>query len=199
MSGIRKYLEKNFVISLSELVELVGHKTGVYRLVEAGKITKVYPDGLGYFCLPELEEGVAHFAIVKKYYPQCVISGKTALSLYDLGQDYIDKIEVDIPKGQNLKNELLNVHRVVKKKITSIIERSFPHKGIPFKIKIYSPERTLFEAYKYYKGLDSYFYAIKYYKRNYLNNETPGDQFNEILRFNKKSGQEILSLLQMES
>lgn len=197
MSIVRDYLDKNFVASLTELIKLVGHKTGVYRLVEAGEIAKVHPDGLGYFCLPEVEEGTAHFAIVKKYYPQCVISGKTALALYDLGLDYIDKIEVDIPKSQSLRNELLDVHRVVERKITSVIEKSFDHKGIPFKVKIYSPERTLFEAYKYNKGLDSYFYTINQYKKIYLNKDFPGDQFTEILKYNKKIGQDILNLLQV--
>lgn len=199
MSKISNFLKNNYVISLAELVELVGHKTGVYRLVEKGVISKVYPDGLGYFCLPETEEGIVHFAIVKKYYPQCVISGTTALSLYNLGLEYIDKIDVDIPKNKNLKNKLLNVHRVVESKIVEVAEKDFPDKGIPFKIRIYSPERVLFEAYKYCKGLDSFYYALKQYKKLYLNSESPGDQFHKILNFNKKAGQEILSLLEMES
>ena len=96
----------------------------VYRLEQLGKIKKVYPDGLGYFTLPETKEGTAHFAIVNEYYPQCVISGKTALSLYGLSLDYIGRIDVDIPNKTNLVNELLNVHRVTDSKINHVEERS---------------------------------------------------------------------------
>ena len=67
----------------------------------------------------------------------------------------------------------------------------------PFKIKIYSPERCLFEAYKYYKGLDSYFYCLKEYKDKYLDKSNPGEQFDIILKINKKVGREIIDLLMM--
>ncbi|MEZ4743639.1 MAG: hypothetical protein R3B45_14535 [Bdellovibrionota bacterium] len=195
---ISNLLKARHVISLPELVEIVGHKTGVYRLVDKGELQKVSPDGMGYFCLPTVDEGTAYFAIVKHYYPQCVVSGPTVLSLYDLGLDYINKIDVDIPNSMNLKNDLMNVHRVVPRKITNVEERSFESKGIPFDIRVYSPERTLFEAYRYYKGLDSYFYAIRKFAEFYLDRENPGKQFNLILKINKKMGQEILNLLQME-
>ncbi len=190
-------LKNDLVISLEEGVKLLGNDKAVYRLVDKGELRKVYPDGLGYFSLPELEEGTAHFAIVKKYYPQCVISGKTALSLYELSLDYINQIDVDISNKTNISNELLNVHRVVDSKINNVIERSFEDKGVPFSIKIYSPERCLFEAYKYYKGLDSYFYSIKEFRDKYLDLKNPGTQFDIILNINKKTGREIIDLLMM--
>ena len=144
-------LKKDLVISAKEAALIVGDRQKVYRLAEKGEIAQVYPKGLGYFCLPETEEGEAHFAIISKYYPDCVISGHTALSLYGLADEYIGEIDVDIPKTTNLKNALLNVHRVSPNKLDGIIKRSFEEKGIPFKVKIYSPERVLLEAYKYYR------------------------------------------------
>lgn len=185
------------VLSLEEGIKILGNDKAVYNLEDKGVIKKCHPNGLGIFTLPEVEEGTAHFAAIKKFYPQCIISGKTALSLYDLSLDYISKIDVDIPNTTNLANELLSVHRVVESKINYVIERDFENKGIPFKVKIYSPERCLFEAYKYYKGLDSYFYALKQYKKLYLNNKNPGNQFDTILKINKKIGREIIDLLMM--
>lgn len=198
MVSLSNILKKDLVISLEEGIEFLGNDKAVYRMVEDGKLVHVYPKGLGYFSLPEVEEGTAHFAIVKKYYTQCVVSGKTALSLYGLSLDYIDKIDVDISRNTNLANELLTVHRVVDSKINNVLEKSFGEKGIPFKIKIYSPERCLFEAYKYYKGLDSYFYALKEYRRSFLSLKNPGEQFDTILKINKKIGREIIDLLMMD-
>ena len=197
MSDLIKNLNNHIVISLVDAEELLGNDKAVYRLVDKGILKKVHSNGLGYFTLPEVEEGTAQFAIIIKYYPQCVISGKTALSLYDLSLDYIDEIDVDISNKTNLANELLSVHRVVDTKINNVIERSFENKGISFNIKIYSPERLLFEAYKYYKGLDSYFYCMKQYKKLYLNQSEPGIQYDTILKINKKIGREIIDLLMM--
>ncbi|MBT7609938.1 MAG: hypothetical protein HN576_09285 [Bacteriovoracaceae bacterium] len=197
MGNIRNILQNDTVISLEDGVNLLGNDKAVYRLVEKGELKKVEPNGLGYFTLPTTEEGTAHFAIIKKYYPQCVISGKTALSLYGLGLDYISEIDVDISNETNLSNELLNVHRVVSSKINNVIERCFENRGVPFNVRIYSPERCLFEAYKYCKGLDSYFFCLKEYREKYLNQTNPGDQYNAILKINKKIGREVIDLLMM--
>jgi hypothetical protein len=198
MTEFWEILKKDRVISLKDASKILGNKMAVYRLEQKKMIRKVHPDGLGYFSLPETEEGEAQFAIVAKYYPQCVVSGPTALSLYGLSQDYISEIDVDIPRTTNLSNDLLNVHRVLESKINNVVFRSFESRGVPFEIKIYSPERALHEAYKYYKGLDSFYYAIKKYRLFFLNLVTPGDQYGEILEINKTSGPEILSFLKME-
>jgi hypothetical protein len=199
MSDLKHILDKDLVISLEDGIKLLGNDKAVYRLVEKGVLNKVHPNGLGYFSHPDVEEGTAQFAIVKKYYSQCVVSGKTALSLYDLSLDYISSIDVDISNKTSLANELLNVHRVVDKKINNVVECRFETKGIMFPIKIYSVERCLFEAYKYYKGLDSYFYCMKEFKKKYLNVDNPGDQFDTILKIDKKIGREIIDLLMMGS
>lgn len=197
MHNLKDILKNDLVISLEDGVKVLGNDKAVYRHVEKGELKKVEPKGLGYFTLPDVEEGTVHFAIINKYYPQCIISGITALSLYGLGLDYINVIDVDISNTNNLKNELLNVHRVVDSKINNVIERSFEDRGVPFKIKIYSPERCLFEANKYYKGLDSYFNSLKEYKDRYLDRSSPGEQFDIILKINKKIGREIIDLLMM--
>ena len=98
----------------------------------------------------------------------------------------------------NLSNSLLRVHRVVDSKINHVIERSFEESGVPFDIKIYSPERCLFEAHKYYKGLDPFFYCLKEYAQKFLDRKVPGNSFDVILKINKKIGREIIELLMME-
>lgn len=197
MKEIISILKKDKVISASDLSELLKSRAKVYELEREGIISKVYPSGLGYFTLPDIEEGEAQFAIVKKYYPQCVISGRTALSLYSLGQDYIREIDVDIPRSTNLSNELLAVHRVAESKINHVIERSFPEKGVPFDIRIYSPERVLHEAYKCFSLSDAFYRAIKRYRSKYLNTKRPADQYETILSINKTIGRKILNFLVM--
>lgn len=191
-------LKKDLVISAKEAALIVGNRQKVYRLAEKGEIAQVYPEGLGYFSLPDTEEGEAHFAIISKYYPGCVVSGQTALSLYGLADEYIGEIDVDIPKTTNLKNALLNVHRINPNKLDGIIKRSFEEKGVPFKIRIYSPERVLHEAYRYYRLSDSFYRALKRYRKLYLDTKKPADQYAEILRFDKKIGTTIINFLKME-
>ena len=192
-----KKLKKEMVISVKDATEVIGNRQGVYRLADQGDIVQVHPEGLGFFCLPETEEGEAHFAIISKYYSKCVISGPTALSLYGLSDEYISKIDVDIPKTTNLKNNLLNVHRVSPKVIDGVEARDFKDKGVPFEVKIYNPQRVLHEAYKYYHLSDSFYRVLKRYRRYFLNVDKPAKQYDEIFKFDKKVGTIIVNFLKM--
>lgn len=192
-----KKLKKEIVISVKDAIEVIGNRQAVYRLADKGDIVHVHPEGLGFFCLPETEEGEAQFAIISKYYSKCVISGPTALSLYGLSDEYISKIDVDIPRTTNLKNNLLNVHRVNPKVIDGVEVRGFKDKGVPFEVKIYNSQRVLHEAYKYYRLSDSFYRALKRYRRYFLNIDKPAKQYNEILKFNKKVGTIIVNFLKM--
>ena len=197
MKDLIATLEKEKVINLNEASKILGNHMAVYRLAKKGDILAVQPEGLGFFTLPDFEDGEIHFSILKKYYPKCVVSGRTALALHNLSLDYIDKIDVDIPNTTNLSNSLFEVHRVSEKKISHVIEKSFPSQGIPFEIKIYSPERSLFEAYKYFKGSEPYYKAIKEFYNQYLLKTAPGDQFDIILKIHKEIGKEIIEHLNL--
>ena len=192
-----KRIKKAKAISAQDAAEILGGRQKVYRMAERGELIHVYPEGIGFFTLPEIEEGEAQFAIVASYYPKCVISGTTALSLYGLSDDYIREIDVDIPRTTNLSNPLLRVHRVNPNKIIGVTQRSFENKGVPFKVKIYSPERALHEAYKYYHLTDSFYRALKRYRNMYLDTTSPGKQYEEILSINKKVGEIIVNFLKM--
>lgn len=191
-------LKKDFVISARDAELVLGKRSDVYKLEKQGIISKVYPNGLGFFSLPGLNEDNAHYAILSKYYKKCVVSGKTALLLYELGEDYIDTIDVDIPNTTNLETSIFNIHRVSPKMINCVVRKSFKDTGVPIEINIYSTERTLHEAYKYYgKGTDSFIRAIKRYRGKYLDKSSPGEQYDKILKINKKVGMAIVELLRM--
>lgn len=191
-------LKKDFVVSAKDAELILGKRSDVYKLEKQGIINKVYPNGLGFFSLPGLSEDNAHYAILSKYYKKCVVSGKTALLLYELGEDYINTIDVDIPNTTNLETSIFNIHRVSPSMINSVVKKCFKENGVPVEIKIYSPERTLHEAYKYYgKGTDAFIRAIKRYRGKYLNKRNPGEQYDKILKINKKVGIAIVELLRM--
>ena len=120
-----KALRDSLVISAKDATKILGKRSDVYKLQEQGVISKVYPSGLGFFSLPDMDEDNAHYAILAKYYKKCVVSGRTALLLYELGEDYIDNIDVDIPNTTNLETSIFNIHRVVPSMINSVEKRSF--------------------------------------------------------------------------
>jgi hypothetical protein len=195
---LENILKKEKVISAKDAASVLGNRQRVYRLAEKGELVHVYPDGCGHFSLPDTEEGEAQFAIVTKYYSNCIVSGPTGLSLYGLSDEYIREIDVDIPNTTSLSNALLKVHRVHPDKIKGDIYRSFEDRGVSTKIRIYSPERILHDAYKYFKLSDSFYRALKRYRKNYLDKKSPAKQYSEILSFDKKIGTTIVNFLQME-
>jgi predicted transcriptional regulator of viral defense system len=191
-------LKNDLVVSAKDAAQILGKRSDVYRLEEDGVITKVEPSGLGFFSLPDTDEDDAHYTILAKYYKKCVVSGKTALLLYGLGEDYINTIDVDIPNTTNLETSIFNIHRVAPKMFTSIIKKRFEENGVSREINIYTPERTLHEAYKYYgKGTDAFIRAIKRFRTLYLDQNRPGEQYDQILKINKKIGMVIVELLRM--
>lgn len=190
---ITKILQKDFVINTKEAAEILGNRREVYRLADRGDLIYL-EDGrnLGLFTLPSTTEEEASFAAISKYYPDCVVSGKTCLSLHGLSDDYIGPIDVDIPYPMNLKNRLLKAHRIQPEKINGVITRKFEDRNIKTPIKIYTPERALHEANKYYGRTDAFYRAIKRYENNFLNRKEPGEQYDQILSFGKTTGQQLI-------
>ncbi|OUR95753.1 hypothetical protein A9Q84_14725 [Halobacteriovorax marinus] len=198
MVNLINKLEIEVVMSTKDAMSLVGSRSKLYRMVDTGEIRKVEPSGLGFFTLDKYSDEECHFIILSKYYPKCVVSGMTALRLYELGDDYFDLIDVDILNTTNLTTSIFNVNRVSKSQYTEIVEREFPDFGINRKIQIYSPERVLFEAYKYYgEGSDSFIRALKRYRSKYLDIKRPSTQYDQIMSINKKVGGIIIQVLKV--
>ena len=184
------------MVSAKEAATMVSGQRQVFRLKEKGEIQSIGPIGSGYYSLPEVDEGDAMFVVLSRYYPQCVVSGETCHSLYHLGQAYIRKIDVDIPNTTSLKNSLLKVHRVHPRKIFDVEMRKF--ESLPVAVKVYSPERALYEAYKYSDQSEIYFRALKRYRSHFLSKKNPGDQYDLINKIDQKLNSRILRDLIME-
>lgn len=196
VSCLVETLKKKKVINATEASKILGNKMAIYRLADEGVVAKLEDaKNLGIFTLPDVDPEQASFAVLSQYYPDCVVSGITCLRILDLGQDYINKIHVDIPYPKDLKNDLFEAHRVKKEKINHIMEKSFEDRNIPFPIRIYNPERAMHEAYKYYGKTDAFYRAIKKYRSIYLNRENPGDQYLTLKKIDSKVGTIIVDLL----
>ncbi len=149
-------IKKEKVMALSELIELFGNRMEVSRKAGEGILQAL---GNGFYATPGLDPFLAALVTVAKYYPQVVISGRTALHIHGLAQDYIERLDVDIEREKSLRNKMLNVHRVDLKRLIGITK--VIHHGV--NLKIYDIERTLAEAYKLDPAGPDFYKALKKY------------------------------------
>jgi len=178
-------IKKQKVLALIELVELFGNRMEVSRKTREGVLQSL---GNGFYAIPELDPFLAALVVVTKYYPQVVISGRTALHIHGLAQDYIEKIDVDIEREKSLRNSILHVHRVDSKRLIGITKLN--HHGIA--IRIYDIERTLAEAYKLDPAGPDFYKALKrYIKRGNI-------QTDRIAYYDKIIKTKVITHLQQE-
>ena len=69
-------IKKAKVLSLPELTKLFGNRMEVSRKAREGVIQSL---GSGYYASPDLDPFLATLKVVAKYYPNVVISRRTAL------------------------------------------------------------------------------------------------------------------------
>lgn len=150
------WIKKEKVMALAELTKIFGNRMEVSRKTREGIIQSL---GSGYYASPELDPFLAALGVVAKYYPEVVISGRTALHIHDLSQDFIEQIDVDIERDKSLRNKLMKVHRIPSKRLIGISQTNY--KGI--RIKIYDIERTLAEAYRLDPAGPDFYKALKRY------------------------------------
>ncbi len=168
-------IKKKKILALSELVELFGNRMEVSRKASEGIVQSL---GSGYYACPGLDPFTAILGIVAKYYPELVLSSRTALHIHGLSQDYIEKIDVDIERAKSLRNKLLQVHRVPAKRLVGIIKINY--QGM--KIKIYDIERTLAEAYRLDPAGPDFYKALKRYIRKGTIKSDKIAQYDKILK-----------------
>src|SRR5687767_3696255 len=104
---VENALRKHRVLAYSELTKYGAIGVYLKRLSEAGLIT---PVGSGIYASPKLDPFVAAVLATAKYYRQTVISGITAMHIHGLSEEYIQKIDVDIPRETSIRNRMLEVH-----------------------------------------------------------------------------------------
>ena len=181
---IVRRIKKNSVIKASELVPQMTTRAQLGRLVEMGEIIYL---GSGFYADPALDPFDASIIAVARFYPQAVISNITALVFHDLSDERIDEIDVDIPRNSSIRNKLITAHRVSEKNIIGVMSLDF--KG--HTIRIYSPERSLCEAYKLDPHGAIFFKAVKRYVAKEHDTET-------VSKLDKALGTKVLHSLNQE-
>jgi len=156
LKSILQILKRQKVMKLPELVKLFGNRMEVTRKAKEGLIQSL---GNGFYASNEMDPFTANLYLTTKYYPQGVISGKTALYLYGYSQNFIQKIDIDIKRGSSIRNKLFQVHRVPDKRLIGITHINY--EGI--KILVYDKERTLAEAYLLDPEGELFYRALKRY------------------------------------
>lgn len=154
--GAAKKLPKNFVLRSKDLETRLGSRVAIKRETERGEIQSL---GSGLYASHSLDPMTAAVMAVAKYYPQVVISGRTALFLHKLSDHAVERVEVDIPKSTSLVNKLLDVHRVTEARLVGISKMDVDGA----KVRIYDLERTLCEAYRLDPAGPEFFTALKRY------------------------------------
>lgn len=149
-------LSKNCVFKATELTTVLGSRTAIQRMCESGELL---PLGSGFYHTEAIDPFIATMMVVGKYYPKAVISNLTALLHYRLSDEAIERIEVDIDRRSTLRNRILRVHRVPAAHLVGITDIKL--NGT--KIRIYSVERALCDAYKLDRGGAIFFKALKRY------------------------------------
>lgn len=180
-----RILKKEKVMKLSELTKLLGNRMEVSRKAKEGLIQSL---GSGFYSSVDIDPFLATLAVVAKYYPKTVISNRTALHIYELSQDFIQSIDIDIERNKSLRNKLLKVHRVPKSKLIGITIMNY-HGN---KIQIYELERALAEAYRIDPAGPYFYMALKrYIKKGNINTE-------KIIFYDKKLKTKVMLHLQQE-
>lgn len=130
---------KNGVYKHSELVQLLGSKMAVKRATESGDLERV---SRAYYSTADVPYLESHFLVIKRFYPDAVISKRTLLYHYRLTTDQPSTIDIDVGPESHLRNstDLVRVYRT--KKIFSTIKAQFHSVSL----ECYSLERALFEV-----------------------------------------------------
>lgn len=174
---LEKALKKNKVMTANELMPLVASRAQLRRYANAGII---YSVGAGIYASPELEPFIASVLAVAKFYPNAVISNLTALIIYELSDERVDYIDVDIPRNYSIKNKLIKEHRVDPNRIIGVQTHVFNN----YKIKIYGAERCLCESYILDPDGPLFLKAVKRYLTMNKINLNLIAEFDKILKTN---------------
>ena len=153
---ILKALARHRLMTYVELTKVGASGTKLRRMADAGLLV---PVGSGIYASASLDPFVAAVLATAKYYPQAVISGLTALQIHGFGQEYIEKIDVDVSRDTSIRNKMLKVHRVPEARLAGIIKLKYEGGTI----RVYDPERTLCEAYRLDPSGPLFFKALKRY------------------------------------
>jgi predicted transcriptional regulator of viral defense system len=180
-----EFLKLKRVARHKELASLVRHPFEIQRLADAGNINAL---GGGFYCHPEVDPIKAGYVVVSRFYPKAVVSNISALHMYDLTDQRIDRIDVDIPNTTSIRNELIRAHRVHPKYMDGIVEIDVEG----YLVKVYSIERSLCDICKDRGKGEIFFKALKRYM------ETDRLNINAITTYDKLLGTNVIESVAQE-
>lgn len=172
------------VYSTKELIEKMGHRMAIHKASEEGELVSL---GAGFYSTPNIDPFTAQVHVVAKYYPKAVISGISALFIYELTDEMSNEVHVDIIKTTSIRNVLLHTKRVAESRLIGIDKLSYKGRAI----RIYNVERALCDAYRIDRS-QIFYSAIKLYAKNYDINT------KRIAKYDKILGTKVLEHLQQE-
>lgn len=169
-----KALKRRLVMKAGELTVYVPNRNQLRRLAQAGELVDI---GAGYYAHPSVDPFVGAVLATAKAFPDAVISNVTALVIHGLSDERIDRIDVDVPRRRSIRNKLVRAHRVSSRHLIGAVSQKFQG----HRIRIYSRERALCEAYLIDPGGAIFFKALKRYVRSGEVNPDPVATFDELL------------------
>lgn len=172
---LEKVLGKKGVMTTQELLALLGNKMQIKRKSDEGVLL---PLGSGLYASPTLDPFTASVIAAGRYYSQAVISGLTALVIHQLSDESLDRVDVDVPRGTSIRNQLLDVHRVTAKNLIGIENVDFHNQ----KIRIYDVERSLCEAYRIDPAGAIFYKALKRYVKKYPSKPEQLAKYDQVLK-----------------
>ena len=100
-----------------------------------------------------------------------------AAKYYDITDESIDRIDVDIVYPHNIRNDLLKVKRIQPKRLVGV--KKVTIKG--YSVKIYNLERTLIDVYlKYERGI--FYKVLKRAQAKYSINVDAIKRYDAVLK-----------------
>lgn len=185
MAKRTRNLPANFVLKSKDLERILGSRVAIKRKVEAGELQAL---GSGIYSSPKLDPFTAAAIAVAKFFPQAVLSGRTALFFHKLSDHSVERLNVDIVKTTSLSNRMLEVHRVVPSRLVGISKLKLEGHAV----RIYDLERTLCEASRLDPAGPEFFTALK----RYLKQKEPDTL--KIKKYDKALGTNVLVHIMQE-
>ena len=159
----------------SELESVFGNHPTIIAAVQSNLIVKV---GSGFYTAPDIDANTALLITVGRFFPKAAISGISALAFHGLSNEQPNKVTVDIERTTSLRNQILQVRRVMPAFLIGIETVKF--QGV--KIKIYDVERSLCDIYRIEKDGPIFIKAIKRYVKKYKINSVKFAKYDSILK-----------------
>jgi len=168
-------IRKKLVMNSRELLKYLKNNVGIKRMADAGEIISL---GNSLYSCTSIDPLTASIIAVARYYKNIVISRFCAAAIYEITDEPISRIDVDIERDKSLINSLMSVHRVSKKHLVGITHVVFYNE----KIRIYDIERTLCDLYKADPEGPIFYKALKRYIARYEPDSTKIQKYDEILK-----------------